>query len=128
MKLRKLSKEELKAKAKKYAPLIITVTSTLAGTAGLIAAGVYAKKMNEAERQLDHYLAEDEDAWPAVEVTPNVMKDVRAGATMLLRMYHTDDPDPRTVVQMTTREEGFPAEADEDYSKGTPGEAPYSRI
>lgn len=108
---------KLKEKADKYFPVLVVMAPTIIGAAGWVVAGVYAKRLEQA-------YAEDQDTWRStIEVTPNVMKDVLAGATLQLRMFHTNEPN-HTMVQMTSREDGFPAEADESYAKGTPGEAP----
>lgn len=119
VKLRKLSKDEIKAKAKKYAPIVQAVVSLSA----VSLAAYYAREATRTQDRLDHYLDQDAYGGPTIEITPNVMKDVLNGSTMRLRMFHTEEPN-RTIVQMTSRKDGFPPEADEAYAKGTPGEAP----
>jgi hypothetical protein len=117
----KLDKDKLKAKAKKYAPYVQAVAATAA-------AAYYMRENNRLKDQIEMRDYIDENTWPVIEITPNCYKDFREGATLRARMFHTEDP-RRTKIQMTTRdEEGFPVEADEDYAKGKPGEAPYTHI
>lgn len=111
MKLRKLTKAELKAKAKKYAPYVQAVIS-VATTA---AAAYYMRENNRLKDKIEMRDYIDENAWPAIEISPKALEDVENGATLLLRQY---SPEPgRKIVQFTTREGGFPPEADETFNK-----------
>lgn len=127
MKLRRPTKDELKAKAKKYAPHAqAAISIVMAGVAAY-----YMRENNGLKKSIDTLLEEDENAWPMVEVTPNCFKEFREGSTLALRMYHTEDPKNnavRDMIQMTTREGGFPEAADEAYAEGKPGEAPRRHI
>lgn len=107
--------EKLKAKAKKYAPHAQAVVS-LAATA---AAAYYMREANRAKNRpgIDFVNPIDEALRPTVEISLNALADIENGATLMYRMFDIE-PD-RTVVQFTTREGGFPDEADELYSRRT---------
>lgn len=70
--------EQAKGLAKKHAPEIISVALGVVGAIGWGLAGHY-------KNELDKLQTVDPNAWPTIEVPPNVMKDVRNGATMKYR-------------------------------------------
>lgn len=111
MKFQKISKDELKALAKKYSPYIQAAVSIAA--VGL--AAYYMWKVKQAEDEIAKYETVDPHAWPSIEISPQAMVDIKNGATLLLRQF---DIEPNhTVIQFSTGVDGFPLEADEQFSK-----------
>lgn len=106
------SKDQLKAelwkmrlkRAKRHIPAIVGGMTT-------IAAAVLAEYYH---RRVVYLETIDPDAWPTIEVTPNCMKDVKNGATLMYREFSVG---PNSFYsQMTTLDE-FPDEANEEFDK-----------
>lgn len=106
---------ELKAKIEENEEAIFTVVLGVAGAVGWALAGYYSGKNQSLEQTIDRLIEVEEDAWPFIEISPRALQAIEDGKTLMYRQY---SPEPnRVVCQMTTSDEGFPAEADDRFNQ-----------
>lgn len=90
---------ELKTKVKKHAPTIIPVALGVGGSIGWYLAGRY-------KREINLMLNIDLDAWPTLEVHPELMENLYNGSVLKVRSFRgTSNGGNGTYIQMTTEDD-----------------------
>jgi len=112
----KLSKAEIKAKARKYAPYVQAVVS-VAATA---AAAYYMRENNGLKRSLDILTAPDPDTWHSIEIHPELMREVIEDGAVLKYRQRKVSPN-RRYAQATTLPD-FSDEMNAEFYADTPSE------